>query len=697
MRTTLILLLCPFLSLFTYAQDIDWGNVRAGESVEYCKTHKKEKELLLNPVYLKMAAASKAIHKAQEEELKKSSSPHRGVVYTIPVAFHVLHQGGVENISRNQILDALRVLNRDFRAQNPDTANVTAAFLGQHADVEIEFVLASKAPDGKCFGGITRTYSAMAYDGSDGFDQVNAIRLGNDTYQGDWPGNQYLNFFVCGDIGGAAGYTYLPSGWLNEDMENGIWLRHDYVGGIGTSTESHSRVLTHECGHWLNLNHTWGGNNNPGNATSCSTDDDITDTPNTIGVQACILWENTCGVLANVENYMDYSYCSKMFTQGQADRMRAALLSSIAGRNNLWQPSNLLAVGAVNPALCKADFTTQRVVVCEGDTVHFDDQSHSGVVAWKWDFDGQNASSLTDEHPYVVYDAPGVYDVGLTVYDGVDSVSTLEQGYIMVQPALGNALPFSEGFEVLSDLSNETWRAINHDGGLGFEIEDQLGYTGSHSVKIDNSENFSGDIDELVSSAYDLSNLPSAQLSFRYAFAKKNDDNTDQLRILVSKNCGQTWTVRKVISINNLPTAPNTNGEFEPTWDQWNEVVIANFTSTHLIENFMYKFVFYAGGGNDFYLDHINLGGPASIEEIELNDLKVWPNPSKGTFNVRVNGENGEEGRLTLVDIVGRDVSVLFHGNIVNQDLNFSVPSSGIYFLRYTNSEGSKEKRIIVQ
>ena len=72
--------------------------------------------------------------------------------------------------------------------------------------------------------------------------------------------------FICGDIGGAAGYTTKPSGWSATQMTNGIWVLHDYVGSIGTSSIGSSRTMTHEVGHWLNLDHTWGPNNNPGAA-----------------------------------------------------------------------------------------------------------------------------------------------------------------------------------------------------------------------------------------------------------------------------------------------------------------------------------------------------------------------------------------------------------------------------------------------
>ena len=109
-------------------------------------------------------------------------------------------------------MDALDILNRDFRLQNTDANNVVAAFQGMPTDAEIEFVLATKAPDGTCFSGITRTQNALTDDGSDGFAQVTAIRNGNDVYNGNWREKDYLNIFICNEIGGAAGYTYNPFG-----------------------------------------------------------------------------------------------------------------------------------------------------------------------------------------------------------------------------------------------------------------------------------------------------------------------------------------------------------------------------------------------------------------------------------------------------------------------------------------------------
>ena len=140
---------------------LDTQNMREGENVEYCLTHKKHTALLQNPEYVK----GLAIAEAEYNELAKKGTTQKATIYTIPVVFHVLHINGVENISDEQILSALAILNRDYRKQNADTANVHPDFQGMPADAEIEFRLATIAPNGQCFSGITRTFSPLSYDG----------------------------------------------------------------------------------------------------------------------------------------------------------------------------------------------------------------------------------------------------------------------------------------------------------------------------------------------------------------------------------------------------------------------------------------------------------------------------------------------------------------------------------------------------
>ena len=112
---------------------LDPQNMREGESVEYCRTHKKHTALLQNPEYVQ----GLAIAEQEFAAISKKGNNQKATIYTIPVVFHVMHLNGIENISDEQIFNALTILNRDFRKLNGDTANVHPDFQGMPADSEI--------------------------------------------------------------------------------------------------------------------------------------------------------------------------------------------------------------------------------------------------------------------------------------------------------------------------------------------------------------------------------------------------------------------------------------------------------------------------------------------------------------------------------------------------------------------------------
>ena len=672
--------LFSFFTLFSQVKrTIDPTNVRDGEQVEYCIQHKKMAALMQNTDYV--------LQKQQDDiefaKALKKAQP-KGVVYRIPIVFHVLHNNGVENISDEQIMDQLAILNRDFRKQNADTATVQSDFVGMPTDAEIEFVLATKAPNGTCFKGITRTMNALSYDGADGDAQVTAIRNGNDVFNGSWPGNKYLNVFICGEIGGAAGYTTNPSGWSGTSMTNGIWILHDYVGSIGTSSVGTSRAFTHEVGHWLNLSHTWGGNNNPGNASSCSTDDGVDDTPNCIGVTSCLINANTCNsvnsfwsydVRDNVENYMDYSYCSKMYTGGQVDRMRAALQGTITGRFNLWQSANLTATGATGDVyLCKAQFTTDRTTICLGDSIQLVDDSYNVVSGWNWEvtpatgWTFASGSAANSQNPTINFSQPGLYTVKLTATDGSATDDEIKNNYIRVLPD-PSVLPYWEGFESYSTLTNvNNWEVYNPNNNNAWTIENTTGHSGAQCAKLVNFGQGVGSVDELTSAPIDLSVIPptgTVTLSFRYSYRKKTTTDYEYLKVFVTSDCGETWAQRKTLGGNQLSSSVSSTS-WKPTQQaDWVTVHMINVTSIYFTPNFKMKFKFEGEGGNNIYLDDINLyaGSPSdnlvlSLEEnTDLSAIELYPNPTDEDVHIRYSSAVDTRLAISILDLSGKVIS----------------------------------------
>lgn len=674
------------LFTFSHAQQtprvLDVQNMREGENVEYCITHKKHAALLQNPDYVRGLAIADAEYAAV---VKKGGST-KGTIYTIPVVFHVLHFNGIENISDAQILNALFILNRDYRKQNSDTATVHQDFQGMPADSEIEFKLATIAPNGQCFNGITRTFSPMSYQGDDGWDQVDAIVSGNNVYNGQWAGNRYLNIFICGDIGGAAGYTYKPSNWGATSMKNGIWILHDYVGAIGTGSVGASRALTHEVGHWLNLDHTWGGNNNPGNASSCGTDDNVQDTPTCIGVSGCLLNANTCdtdnnywgfNIRDNVENYMDYSYCSKMYTEGQRTRQRNALLVSSTGRANVVSATNLAAVGVSGtPYLCKVDFSADKTTLCAGSEVQFNDQSYNAVASWSWVVTPSTGwafvggSSASSENPTIVFSSPGLFDVQLTATDGTNTDSETKTAYIRVLETAAT-LPYWEGFEDYTTLANlPNWEVYNSPNNNAFILEPNFGHSGTKCARLNNfGQSASSNIDELTSSKIDLSGINptsgNVTLSFRYAYRKRTTSDYEFLKVFISGNCGENWAQRKTLGGNQLSNQTVSTAWQPSSQSDWVTVHMTNVTSNYFTNTFRMRFKFEGEGGNNFFLDDINLyGGNPSNDLVvglaspqQFADLNLYPNPTDGDLHLQFTSSSVGAAQLFITDITGKSIA----------------------------------------
>jgi len=615
--------------------------------------------------------------------------------FVVPVVFHVIHQYGPENISDAQMYDAIRVLNEDYNKLNPDWSTAHPAFLDIVADVGITFRLAQRDPEGACTNGITRTVSPLTFEGNFAMKQLI-----------QWPRDMYLNVWVSSAANGAAGYSNYPWVFDGSPESDGIVIKASYVGSFGTSNAERSRVLSHEVGHWLNLLHCWGNSNDPELPENCDMDDGVEDTPLTRGWTSCSLNGSSCGsTLDNVENYMEYASCRKMFTNGQADRMIAALTSNTAQRDQLWQPENLVLTGVnEEPSLCSARFTKSRGQICAGGSVTFTDASFNTVSQRTWEFPGGEPSTSNEATPTVVYPTAGNYGASLTVTDGNTTLTTSETFSVEVLNDPGASVPLIEGFESITELSNSPWTVVDPDENNGFELTAIASASGDHSVRLSNGPGSIGHIDDLISTTYDLSNMEGITLSFRHAYAQREETNDDELRVFVSNNCGLTWSLRKqMFGSTTLNTAGVVDGVFIPDQEEWQETVVSNFGPNEQASGFRIKFQFVGAGGNDFYLDDINLNGlQVGFPEINNTDnaLIVRPNPASNYAEVIINSTSAGKMRITLLDLLGRSVSgewsVLSGEEVKTVHLPLVGLSSGVYFVHADMGGIDRVVRLVV-
>jgi PKD repeat protein len=559
--------------------------------------------------------------------------------YIIPIVFHVIHNYGVENISEAQLKDGIDMLNKTFRKQRADTASIVSAFKSIHADCDIEFRLAQKDPNGNCHSGINRIASTLTNLGQ--HDVKNLIH---------WPPHQYLNVYVVANIPNLAGHCVLPADADTIPLWDGIVLAHNYVGTIGTSNLTQSVAFAHECGHYLNLLHIWGGNNVPGfyyypcavATKDCSIDDLVADTPPTIGWQSCNLSGASCGnVVDNVQNAMDYSYCNIMFTQGQKARMQACLNSPIAGRNNLWQTANLIATGVYTTApLCKADFVSDKKMVCLSNVVTFTNTSYGGsFTSYAWKFQGGTPATSSVANPTVSYASAGSYSVELKVKNGTDSATVIKQNYIGVQTSTGTAFPYSEGFETVTTLNGSEWLTNNLDTSNTWEVTNKAFASGSKSAMLNNFSSILDGKDELYSRAINLTGASTLNVSFKYAFARKDTSNKDQLQLFGVMNCNGAAFVRFSAIGSALETVPVKTSAFYPTSASEWKTVIASLPSVLFTSGFRLKFVFGRHGGNNIFIDDINIAIDAGIRDLseDISLLSLYPNPTNDNCTLKFN------------------------------------------------------------
>ncbi len=268
-------------------------------------------------------------------------------VLKLPVVVHVLHHGEEEgdgpNLSDEQIIRQIEILNEDFRRK------VGTRGFNDHpdgADTQIEFVLATRDPQGNSSSGIIREELVI----EDLPENIPNFEFERYAYFSYWNAEDYINIWVApypDELTNVllAKATGPDSGLPGDHLflkpfaggAEGIIINWAHFGESDVQGGSNlGRTLTHEMGHYLGLLHTWG-------TTECETNDYCEDTPAVDKVVVASQPYTGCnGEEVMIANYMNYTPDAVMniFTNDQAVRMRYVLENS-PRRNSLLNSSGI--------------------------------------------------------------------------------------------------------------------------------------------------------------------------------------------------------------------------------------------------------------------------------------------------------------------------------------------------------------------
>jgi len=270
-----------------------------------------------------------------------------------------------------------------------------------------------------------------------------------------------------------------------------------------------------------------------------------------------------------------------------------------------------------------------------------------------------------------------------------------------VVPAEFGTPPISEGFE--GQWTNENWSISNENFDETWEITPSTFYSGSKSLKL---RNFNSTVfdnrDEVYSRVFNMTDVDTVYISYKWAYANKLIATDDRLRINVSPDCGETWNLMRIRKgLTNLPTGTATNASWTPTGiSQWNGEVLTITDSTFFTEGFRVKFEFLGRGGNNFYLDDINISTSLAglgLSELEnINTINVYPSPSKGDATLELSMNSSDQVQINLYSMAGALCENIHSGSLTPGDhrLNIRHQASGVYLLRIVSSTGVTTRKI---
>lgn len=626
----------------------------------------------------------------------------------IPVVFHILTQGGVENISKEQVLDALRILNEDFSNRNPDTLDIPAPFENVRGNPKIEFRLARIDPDGACTDGIERIYTPYTYGPGGTGNHYNLQPIF------DWDHKRYMNIYVVNwietpndfNISGIAYITPVESVASHPEFNDALTICYDALGDgfNGLPRFYYGSTLSHEMGHFVGLHHPWGPNDSNPN---CNDDDQVTDTPKQKELN------NYCPTFPHIScnngpngdmfnNYMDYTDCRNMFSKGQVDRIRNCF-GAHPWRIGQWTNENQILTGIKNPLpACEmapvADFGYGNSAnwLGAGNTINFNEACSWDPDNFFWEFEGGIPATSTEKFPKIIFQDSGFHQVTLTVLSDLGTSSISKQ--VFVSPAeIYYDAAMAESFENDEEANNLVLYGIR---GIPWNQTDIAAKTGTKSFyNSGNSQYVSG----FFTHIFNLGNTPASgrQLAFDIALGMsasgnaaagmrvlwKRPEDFDRWELEAAPNSAikaKTLHDGDVLTPESLVTE-TTNAPFIPNANQWKTISlpIPDTLTGEIQIGFLWANFIQTSKFKGLYIDDIRITNPTGVEELaQQNQVNIRPNPTKDHISLDIPlNINLENAVMRVYDRYGRLIFTRQSYQLKDKH-DVSQWPAGIYFIQ---------------
>jgi len=366
-------------------------------------------------------------------------------------------------------------------------------------------------------------------------------------------------------------------------------------------------------------------------------------------------------------------------------------------------------ITASSTILPDVKFGVDVTAVCTGQEVNFTDSTLYMPRSWEWEIIPSTVTFLegTDafsQNPVVSFDESGVYTVKLsaTNLNGTSSVTKFDL------VTAGGFIPyFHESFE--SGFDTRFWTIDNPDNDTTWTIRTFHGPFSDHAACLGFTDYiYYGERDRLISPPFNLEGMSNAVLEFKHAYALRYDGGSDSLIVLLSEDCGTTWTRLAAYGDDGSGNfATHEKYTENETWipysgNDWcgsgygsdcNSINLDNWTGK---SNIKIAFESFNSFGNPLYLDNITISQFVGVEESEtVNSFKVYPNPANNHLTIEWNS-GSTFSKLTISNQLGQTV---FTDNVSNSNsINLTTNGwpKGVYLVRLESNSSTKTQKVVV-
>jgi hypothetical protein len=270
----------------------------------------------------------------------------------------------------------------------------------------------------------------------------------------------------------------------------------------------------------------------------------------------------------------------------------------------------------------------------------------------------------------------------------------------MVANTGGAALPITTDFET----NPADWVAYAESGKYPLFVNNVAGkgYNGSNYMLA--YPCYSLQAGQVGYNVLPYANIPSGAKAIDFYVAHAIYTGTgggdDQLEVVYSTNCGQSWTSVWSQAGATLATAPGMTQSFIPTGNsQWAKRSV-DMTAVPSGAQVGYRAT--SQFGNNIFVDNITFrtGNATGIEEfISGGNATLYPNPATDQVTVEMNMVKAAKVSFHIVNMLGQQV-----GQTVSKDLNTGTTNTtvstsdlapGVYFMNIVTDKGNLQQKFV--